>query len=214
MTDTSVTTQSGIPQPALLAINFIIENDEGGFRLNEEANGDWNYAGMLSSFFVEQWKNASVPAPDRDVVKDWILNKFPAEDMQKLVVSMYYEKFYLPLSTAVVKLFGNDLTAANHVQLCELSCAVNCGLGVATQILKTLQGAIDISRFCDLWEDHYIKLVVDNAVAWKKYAIEAEEEALASESEQGFTVQKPTQLRATNLQGWINRVRHYRPSST
>lgn len=198
---TSYISYTDIPSLAISQIMSVINMDEGGFKFNDEAGGDWNYAGMLSENFIYYYNNEAVKTliqVNFNSIKDWI-EGISEEARQELTIELYYNKFYLPLLAIIAGSEDNHLPLA----IAELSCAINCGLNIA----KTIIDAPSCVHFYDQWEDYYIKLVTDNAIAWQKYAV-----LLSSDetTEEAANTPEPHPLRAPNLQGWINRVRRYR----
>lgn len=206
-----------IPTTAISQITDVIINDEGGWKFNDEAGGDWNYAGMLSSNFIEAYKTIK---PALISSKSNIQNQFldePDGYKRQLTIELYYNKFYLPALIVYNNVVNDN---ADSIPLIHLSCAINCGLGAFNAILSDYLHeckAVHVGTiyFTDAWEDHYIKLVVDNAVAWRDYGVAITNYHIthptARDNFDNITIPHP--LRATNLQGWINRVRRYRDGS-
>lgn len=202
-----------IPAIAVSQITEVIINDEGGFKFNDEAAGDWNYAGMISGHFQEIaheiWEGYGF---DQYTDKAWVkeqLSYETDEEKNELTIELYYNKFYLPC----LSLYSKILSATNVVwtdkDIYNLSCFINVGPGSYESILAASQSS---KQFFSHWEDHYIKLVVENAKAWQAYGhtlfLNFGNPNIAPEQKV-----EPHPLRAPNLQGWIDRVRRYRDAS-
>lgn len=187
---------SDIPQDAITCIEHIIKDDEGGWVLTcnqNDPDGGWTYAGVTRITF-EQYtgQRASIEAM-KDVCD--------SEEVQHSILEIYYNNYYLPLFTLLKEHCQQELALYES----ELSCAINCGVqtafGLIAEAGSTRMKSSD--DFLDAWEDHYIKLAVDNAAAWRNFAVAIINAAHPQPEE-------PTTFRAPNLQGWINRVRKYR----
>lgn len=198
----TLTPYSQIPKTAIDQITEVIQQDEGGFKFNDEAGGNWNYAGMLSTHFISYFNSKLnyiqnlVEGSNGDC--RIALANLSEESRNCITVELYYDKFYLPAVAIYNKAFDD---IATNIHTAELSCIINCGADAYAKICADARGK---TSFYDNWEDHYIQLVVDNAKAWEADAL-----ALYMQLPESLTP-APHPLRAPNLQGWINRVRRYR----
>lgn len=181
-----------------IAIDKIIKEEEGGWKLTHNPNdpdGGWTYAGVTAKTFNSHLPEGSVPLTYADMVKAVELGD---QNIKETVFSIYFKFYYKPLEEYV-----NGMP-----QSAELSCAINCGVGVAKNLIN--KESFDIHEFCHAWTAHYVQLVVNNARAWMEYA-EALEECVKNEEQyEKIAHQKPSTFRADFLQGWINRVERYR----
>lgn len=177
-----------IPTDAVITIATVIKTDEGGFQFNGEANDDWNFAGVLAEN-IQEYLNSNVGLidvyhTDTTVSLHHWLESLALEQQKTLIVEIYYNKYWLPLSHGL---------ASKVVYAHEFSCAVNCGVGTALALLSQQKD------FLKAWRNHYVKLVVDNAQAWHDYATDS----------YGQGKLKPATFRAPNLAGWLARVDRY-----
>jgi len=107
------------------------------------------------------------------------------------IYAFYYDKYLVPLQ----RNFSSPLPNA-----ALYSCSVNCGVEKASDLWqlarkKTKSGLDILPVFCKVWQDHYVDLVVANAIRWHDCVVHGAEQ--------------PKTFRAPNLQGWLNRVNRY-----
>lgn len=172
---------------ALTMIHILVEQDEGGWKLNEpdanDADGGWTYAGvtanLYNSYFNVRTTRKFAEQQASDHTQQW----------DNDIYEIYFNEFYLPLQEVI----------GGPPHQGYLSAAVNVGLAHATEWIRLINSdqpwSVD-RQFCKLWRNHYIKLVVDNSTAWFLYAFDNSNP-------------KPKTLRAKYLQGWMNRVDKY-----
>lgn len=190
-----------IPDLVKLVIFKIIMVDEGGWKLTHNAadpDGGWTYAGVTAKTFQGHCQKLGKMVPSyQDMVE--AIEKGSSE-LKNTVYEIYYNEYYKPLED-MVDLDGGVL------QPVELSCAVNCGIGVAKHLFQP--NDFKNKEFCQAWVAHYVQLVVNNARAWMEYA-ETLEHQYSGTIPIEVRNKKPSTFRADFLQGWINRVERYR----
>ena len=148
-----------VPPTALAAINYVIMREEGGWVVTSTPNdndGGWTYGGMSNNAFKEYYTftRTQIDAMLKDTVH--------TEWLQKQVVAVYYQEFYVPLLS-----HAQDTT--NLVpEACHFSCAVNCGTGTAIGLIRaaasvTGNGVGGVRReFLRLWARHYADICIGN----------------------------------------------------
>lgn len=177
-------------------IDQVIINDEGGWKLTENANdpdGGWTFAGVTSKTWNGIPENRGLYTYSdaaHYIVSD--IDNFRDE-----IYEIYYKEYY-------VKVFGT--VSIDNINPAIFSCAVNCSVEIASE-LRT-ESMYDHNKFLTLWHYHYIDLVKKNAEAWRDFALDSKK--AVNNSEYAPTVKEPTTLRAENLKGWFNRVERYR----
>lgn len=197
----SYTPFTSIPKQAIADIEAVIDNDEGGFVLTsnkDDPDGGWTYAGIITSHWQGYLSTLNNTVEGFSPTKSWFL-QLPQFKKKEIAFEIYFAEFYEPMAAAM----GEE-----EAYPFELSCAINCGLQEAIDIHK-LANSFSMSEeeeyevtFLREWMKHYIKLVQENAEAWR---------ACAEDWEAGSAgVKPPATLRAVNLLGWFNRVERYR----
>jgi hypothetical protein len=174
-------------------IRSVILNDEGGFIFDRDSSqetdpdGGWTWAGVTRKVWEDY---VGHPMPFATIAH---MQEYEYAATEALATEIYYANYAKPLS------------ALFHIRpyyVYELSCAVNCGYGIAKDLI--IRNPYDSTtssyekEFLNNWMYHYIKLVTDNAIAWRHYAMS------------GRPSDKPKTFRASNLKGWFNRVERYR----
>lgn len=191
-------------------------SQEGGWKLTSNSNdpdGGWTFAGVTSNTLTNYLHEHEVSFEHIDsstilaMLKSDVSNGVP-EIWRERVLKCYYQYFYLPACKIVANLLNEpDMQLEGY----ELSCVVNLGLPhfeqVANDCYEPAEHNEKAGDFIHHWMVFYINLVVKNAEAWQKFALQ---EADHNKEVKPRNCPEPTTLRADNLLGWYNRVEHWR----
>lgn len=122
----------GLTPEAKALIDTIVEQQEGGWKLTQNANdpdGGWTYAGVTAKEFGEvafEGGEQKYPGPMQiDTFHSYMEDGLEA--VKLTVYSIYYHHYYEPLHLA-------EMPASIRGPL--FSCAVNCGLETAGKLLQ------------------------------------------------------------------------------
>lgn len=212
-----------IPTAAKTAIDRIVKDQEGGWKLTSNVNdpdGGWTYAGVTYKTFSEYWNDhlGTHPATDCHTVAGMasLITSFP-EDAEADVYSIYYGKYCDPINFDKLPtiLQGPLLSAAinigpeDAVNILQgiLQCKPDGNLGSKTLAaiehwtLDADDEKLLVPAFLREWTRHYIHLVVENAKAWR---------SSANTIQAGQIDKLPAVFRAGDLEGWFNRVEYWR----
>lgn len=169
-----------IPTTYIDMIHDVINRDEGGWKLNpsdtNDQDGGWTFGGVTAKAY-QAYSGRILTRKD---VEDGKLG-------QGECIEFYYDEYCVKFT----EYFEHD-----SMNEAEFSCAINLGVQQAINFAKASQ------NFEKSWRDYYVKLVVDNARAWKEYAKELENETAKPSM-------KPKTFRAEYLAGWLARVDMY-----
>lgn len=205
-------------------INDCIEHEEGGWKLTshpDDPDGGWTYGGVTRKTF-EAHTGMLVPV---ERTTEFLSTTEGIKVFQDRVVNIYFNNFIRPLWDAgmivdVPAFVMQSDRYQNEFNRTVFSCAVNRGVQSARDAwnscnFKNTDTLVDRRmKFIAAWQDQYTKLVADNAKAWREYAIQleailAQKQINTDEEYKNLASMKPRTLRATFLQGWINRTQRF-----
>jgi lysozyme family protein len=217
-------------------IDFLIEHDEGGWLLTsnkDDPDGGWTYAGITKSKFVEfspGWQS---------VTFNDMKNNLKHSDKLKLLTDIVYKIYYKEYFDKL-KLNEFNSNWCDALFSCGVNCGVDTAAKILQQTVNKLadqpllvcDGIIGPKTFSYViasksynsdnkwrdaflaeWHRHYINIVQANSRAWRDWATLLYAAYLNPTSENIRAieqVEKPRILRATQLEGWFNRVERYR----
>lgn len=156
MSELARTNYSNIPDASKVAINSIINNDEGSYVLSSDkdgGDGGWTYAGVTSN----TWANYdSTPIITKEQFST--LLEATTVNINNKVVEIYYNNYLEEFAEALG-------IVSDEIFNYELSAAINCGVAGAVSIYKFAEADIfspseeGRSRFCKHWLLHYAEIV-------------------------------------------------------
>lgn len=198
-----------IPQDVVTLINRVVLTEEGGWFLNPVDNNDldggWTFGGMTSELYnkfyeTDATKNKPIV---RSTIAVVVSTEFGRQQHRNDCIVVYYNDFVLP----ILKWTGDEECHED-----QFSCAINLGMEQFKKLWSDLIKDDPHAAFVERWKDHYVELVVENAKAWKEYALACEADLpqdLNREQLEAVEAKKPKSLRAIYLAGWLSRVARY-----
>lgn len=195
-------------------INKVVAVDEGDWVLNavdkNDTDGGWTFGGITSSLFNSFYEtDATKYRPiTRETVAAAISTEYGRQSHIEDCIVIYYNAFVSP----IISYTGDEECYDN-----QFSCAINLGMSVFRALWSNLIKDDPHQEFVERWREHYIHLVVENAKAWRDYAIDLEDQQVDPDRRKLLDTatlhfdktKKPKSLRAIYLAGWLNRVARY-----
>jgi len=157
-----------IPEELIPVVPFkdlllkIIKEDEGGFVLSKDpdgGDGGWTFAGVTAKTFAGYCKVHDIdPIEDTENFMQLMGTPEDAKDIITDIFAIYDEEFISPLQLS---------KKYNCLQGMLLSCAINCGIGIALQLYHVTWVSSQpvillescVRTFAYNWQRHYSAII-------------------------------------------------------